>query len=401
MAVRRRGSTGGGSGRRDVLTVGGLFDGAGLLAYGLHLAGLRHAWLCESDPFRRSLLERRWLGIPVFCDVRAVGARTAERVDVIAGGFPCKGASTAGKRQGFGHPETVLWREMARAVGELRPRFVVIENVANILALHGGALWGEVLGDLAALGFDVEWDCLPAAAFGAPHLRDRVFAVAAHPERSGLEGRGLRQSAPGDGGDASNASIVGAAYASGDGRGGRDARRVAALCDGEATPDAREPRRPAGRGGQSPRSRLGREGWRDEPGAAAEPTPDTLRDGVREQPEPEPRSGGEALARGSGAAAADAEGGPARRIGADPARRLAAKPHGGAFEPAIRRWEQVLGRPAPEPLVRGLDDGDAALRRVRRRVDRSRLSALGDGVLVQAGWLVGRYVLEREGALAP
>jgi site-specific DNA-cytosine methylase len=115
----------------------------------------------------------------VHSDVRHVGDG-CEPVDLIAGGFPCKGASTAGKRNGFDHPETVLWREMARAVGELRPRYVLVENVANILALHDGAVWGEVLGDLAALGYDVVWDCLPAAAVGAPHGRDRVFAVAAH-----------------------------------------------------------------------------------------------------------------------------------------------------------------------------------------------------------------------------
>jgi site-specific DNA-cytosine methylase len=83
-------------------------------------------------------------------------------------------------QRAFDHAETVLWREMARAVGELRPRYVLVENVANILALHDGAVWGEVLGDLAALGYDVVWDCLPAAAVGAPHLRDRVFAVATH-----------------------------------------------------------------------------------------------------------------------------------------------------------------------------------------------------------------------------
>ncbi|HET9598616.1 MAG TPA: DNA cytosine methyltransferase, partial [Anaeromyxobacteraceae bacterium] len=167
------------------MRVGGLFDGVGLLAYGLHLAGLDHAWLCEVDPWRRSILARRWPGVPIFDDVRAVGADSAERVDVIAGGFPCKGASTAGKRNGFEHPETVLWREMARAVRELRPRYVLVENVANILALHDGAVWGEVLGDLAALGYDVTWDCLPAAAVGAPHLRDRVFAIAAHAEDAG------------------------------------------------------------------------------------------------------------------------------------------------------------------------------------------------------------------------
>jgi DNA-cytosine methyltransferase len=171
-----------------VLTVGGLFDGCGLLAYGLHLAGLRHAWLCEVDPWRRSLLLDRFR-VPVARDIRDVGAATAPRVDVIAGGFPCKGNSTAGKRTGLEHPETALWHEMARVVGELQPRFVVVENVANLLAVHDGAVWGTVLGDLAALGYRVWWDCFPAAAFGAPHLRDRVFAIAAHPDRvAGAEG---------------------------------------------------------------------------------------------------------------------------------------------------------------------------------------------------------------------
>jgi site-specific DNA-cytosine methylase len=112
-------------------------------------------------------------------------------VDGIAGGFPCKGASTVGKREGFGHAETVLWFEMARAIGELRPKYVLVENVANILGLHDGEVWGTVLGDLVALGYDVVWDCLPAAAVGAPHLRDRVFAIATHTEDFGHE-RGWR-----------------------------------------------------------------------------------------------------------------------------------------------------------------------------------------------------------------
>jgi len=129
------------------VNVGSLFSGIGLLDYGLHLAGLEHAWLCESDPWRRGILAKRFPGAVVHDDVQSLGGSP---VDVIAGGFPCKGASTAGKREGFGHPETVLWREMARVVGELRPRYVIVENVANILRLHGGAVWGEVLRDLAA-----------------------------------------------------------------------------------------------------------------------------------------------------------------------------------------------------------------------------------------------------------
>jgi DNA (cytosine-5)-methyltransferase 1 len=82
-------------------TVGGVFDGIGLLAYGLHLAGLEHRWLCEVDPWRRSILERRFPRVPVIEDVRAIGAVRCERVDVIAGGFPCKGASNAGKQEGY------------------------------------------------------------------------------------------------------------------------------------------------------------------------------------------------------------------------------------------------------------------------------------------------------------
>ncbi len=86
------------------MRVGSLFSGIGLLDYGLHLAGLEHSWLCEVDPWRREILTRRFPGAHIFDDVRAVGSASAGPVDVIAGGFPCKGASTAGKRTGFDHP---------------------------------------------------------------------------------------------------------------------------------------------------------------------------------------------------------------------------------------------------------------------------------------------------------
>jgi DNA (cytosine-5)-methyltransferase 1 len=153
------------------VNVGSLFSGCGLLDYGLHLAGLRHAWFCEREADRRAILELRWPGVPVLDDVCAVDAGRVERVDLVVGGFPCKGASNAGKREGFGHPETVLWREQARILGELRPRYALVENVAAILGLHRGEVWGEVLGDLDSLGYDVWWDCFPAAAFGAGTTR--------------------------------------------------------------------------------------------------------------------------------------------------------------------------------------------------------------------------------------
>jgi site-specific DNA-cytosine methylase len=289
-------------------TVGGLFDGIGLLAYGLTLAGWEHSWLCEVDPWRRELLALRWPGVPIYDDVRAVDAR-AERPLLIAGGFPCKGASTSGLRNGFDHPETVLWREMARTIGELRPRYVLVENVANLLSVRDGAVFGEVLGDLASLGFDVVWDCFPAAAFGAPHLRDRVIAIATNTDS-----------------DPVREQPVGECWSG---------------C-------AAEPRRPGATPADA--SEGGRQGVTPVDGG---------------QPTIVPRHDG----------------------------RSGVQVEWGEYGPAVRRWEEVVG-PAPEPLCsfRGVDAGSAAT------LERSRLSALGDGVQVQLGQLAGEYVLglERE-----
>lgn len=108
-----------------------------------------------------------------------------QRPDVLAGGFMCTDISVAGPRLGI-EGETrsgVTWREYERAIGELRPRYVLVENVPNLLAGKGGEWFGEVLGALAACGYDVEWDHLPASAFGAPHIRDRVFLVGKNRDR--------------------------------------------------------------------------------------------------------------------------------------------------------------------------------------------------------------------------
>ena len=158
------------------MTVGSLFSGAGLMDWGLTLAGFDHAWFCESDPFCRRVLERRWPGVPIYEDVRSLVA--PERVDLLAGGFPCQDVSVAGRRTGISGPRSGLWTHFARLIGELRPSYVFVENVPGLL-VRG---MGTVLGDLASLGYDAEWDCLPAAAFGAPHLRARIF-ILAYPDR--------------------------------------------------------------------------------------------------------------------------------------------------------------------------------------------------------------------------
>jgi DNA (cytosine-5)-methyltransferase 1 len=106
--------------------------------------------------------------------VCTAGAHNLLPVDVICGGFPCQDISNAGKRAGIEGERSGLWREYARIVRELRPRYVLVENVAALL----GRGLGTVLGDLAACGYDAEWDCIPATAVGAHHRRDRVFIVA-------------------------------------------------------------------------------------------------------------------------------------------------------------------------------------------------------------------------------
>lgn len=159
------------------LTVGSLFSGVGGLDLGLERAGMRVAWQVEIDDYATRVLARHWPNVPRFRDVRECGRHNLAPVDLVAGGFPCQPHSLAGKRSASGDDRD-LWGEFARILRELKPRWVVAENVPGLLSSEAGRFFGRVLRDLAASGYDAEWDCLPAAAFGAPHLRDRVFLVA-------------------------------------------------------------------------------------------------------------------------------------------------------------------------------------------------------------------------------
>lgn len=157
-----------------MLTVGDLFSGIGGFSLGLERAGMRTLWFAETDAYASAVLRKHWPDVPNHGDVRSISAGSVERVDVLCGGFPCQDISNAGKRAGIDGERSGLWGEYARIVGELRPRFVIVENVAALL----GRGIERVLGDLAALGFDAEWHCIPASAAGAPHRRDRVWIIA-------------------------------------------------------------------------------------------------------------------------------------------------------------------------------------------------------------------------------
>lgn len=142
---------------------------------------MRCCWQVEKDDYACSVLKNHWPKVPRYRDVRYFlggkrwrQSRTAWEVDLICGGFPCQDISNAGKRAGIGGERSGLWSEFARIVRLLRPSYVLVENVP---ALTVRGLY-RVLGDLAKLGYDAEWDRIPACAVGAPHLRWRLFIVA-------------------------------------------------------------------------------------------------------------------------------------------------------------------------------------------------------------------------------
>lgn len=163
------------SGGGSMLTIGSLFAGAGGLDLGLERAGLGPVlWQVEIDPDARAVLRKHWPNAELIQDVRFVKAGRTRPVDLVCGGFPCQDVSNAGSKLGLDGARSGLWFEFARVVRELRPRVVLVENVAALL--RRGI--DTVLGTLAALGYDACWDCVPAAAIGAPHRRDRLFLVA-------------------------------------------------------------------------------------------------------------------------------------------------------------------------------------------------------------------------------
>lgn len=169
-----------------MLTVGSLFSGVGGMDLGLERAGMRVLWQAEIDEFASRVLAKHWPCLRNCGDVSAVDWGTVERPDVLAGGFMCTDLSKVGTMEGMAdHTRSgTTWREFVRAIVSLRPRYILVENVTVLLAGHGGSWFATVLGQLAALGYDAEWDCIPAAALGAPHRRDRVFVVA-YPHRVG------------------------------------------------------------------------------------------------------------------------------------------------------------------------------------------------------------------------
>ncbi len=170
-----------------MLTIGSLFSGIGGLELGLEWAGLGPVvWQVERERFCQCVLRHHWPTAELHDDVCKVGRSNLAPVDLICGGFPCQDVSPAGTRKGLAGSRSGLWSEYRRIVSELRPSWLVVENVAG-----GAAQWLDaVICELDALGYD----CLPcpvsAADVGAPHRRERIFVVAHANDRRKLQPSG-------------------------------------------------------------------------------------------------------------------------------------------------------------------------------------------------------------------
>jgi DNA (cytosine-5)-methyltransferase 1 len=182
-----------------ILKIGSLFSGYG----GLDLAvekvfNAKVAWHCEREKGPLKVLKAHWPNVPNHGDITNVDFTQVEPVDILTGGFPCQDLSVAGARRGLTEgTRSNLWTEFYRAIIELRPRFVVIENVRGLLSakayssleLQSGVVgfdgskpilraMGAVAGDLAGIGYDCRWTTVRASEVNAPHMRERVFIIA-------------------------------------------------------------------------------------------------------------------------------------------------------------------------------------------------------------------------------
>lgn len=411
--------------------IGSLFSGYGGLDMGVQaVLGGEIVWHCQYDPedkfqYAARILAHHWPTVPNLGDITLVDwQRILDEhgtVDVLTGGFPCTDLSSAGQRAGLSlGTRSGLWHYMLRAIETLRPRLVVIENVRGILstkATPGGVgpdsccleyaggkpvlrALGAVLGDLAAVGFDAEWAGVRASEVGAAHERFREFVLAwpAAADADGVEPE--RRGEPG--------VVRGSAAAESREGDQRERAGSAARDGGQAVADAahhgheRGGRARDGRAGPADGDQAAADAGRDEPGDDRElpARRHVVRNGLRD----------DAARRGT--AAADAGHSGRRPVESD-VRTGQPDVEWGDYEPAIRRWEAILGRPhpwptddrgrlAPEfsewhmgvpaghvcsvPPVRGMTE--AALRNARLR-------ALGNGVVPLQCSVAVRHLLDR------
>ena len=153
-----------------------LFSGIGGFSLGLERADMTTVAFCEIEEYPRKVLKKHWPDVPIHRDILELeGAQYKGTVDLICGGFPCQDISLAGKGEGIRDgTRSGLWAEYKRLINEVKPSYAIIENVANLRSK--GLV--TVLQDLWEVGYDAEWNIIPAGGLGFPHLRERIWIVA-------------------------------------------------------------------------------------------------------------------------------------------------------------------------------------------------------------------------------
>ena len=161
------------------MNVGSLFSGIGGVELGFEREGFETAWFVEYNKFCQKVLRKHWPDVPIYGDITEIDFNELPKVDVLTGGFPCQDISVAGKGVGISGSRSGLWSYFNKAIGILRPKYAIIENVP-MLVKRG---LNVVLGNLAENGYDAEWFCLSARDFGALHKRERIFIIAYPPSK--------------------------------------------------------------------------------------------------------------------------------------------------------------------------------------------------------------------------
>jgi DNA (cytosine-5)-methyltransferase 1 len=160
------------------MTHGSLFSGIGGFDLAAEWMGWKNKFHCEWNTFGQKVLHYYWPKAELFTDItKSNFTKYANQIDILTGGFPCQPYSSAGKRLGKDDSRH-LWPEMLRAIREIRPRWIVGENVRGLTNWNGGVVFDEVQSDLEAEGYEVLPFLLPACAVNAPHRRDRIWFIA-------------------------------------------------------------------------------------------------------------------------------------------------------------------------------------------------------------------------------
>ena len=167
-----------------------LFSGIGGFSYAAEriVGGYKTTQFVEIDPYCQSVLRKNFPNTPIHDDIKTFTAKRGE-FDVLTAGFPCQDLSVAGRQKGIGEgTRSGLFYEIIRLLGEIQPKFVLFENVRNLLSHEKGATFQEILFQIAKAGYDAEWSVVSAKDLGACHKRERLWIIA-YPFGNGVQGR--------------------------------------------------------------------------------------------------------------------------------------------------------------------------------------------------------------------